>query len=123
MSARTTAPQPSQPTQAEQPQTRRDFLATAAAVTATQRLNSNISYNALDDSVQVSSTPRLNTCCTGECYTALIDCIRQAESGGENDEGCNAPPTGCDLVAIVVLSRLITKIISEIFVVELIQMV
>ena len=96
MPARTTAPQPSQPAQAEQPQTRRDFIATAAAVTATQRLNSNISYNVLDDAVQVSSTPRLNTCCTGACYTALIDCIRQAESGGENDEGCNAPKTGCN---------------------------
>ena len=96
MPARTTAPQPSQPTQAQQPQTRRDFLSAAAAITATQRLNSNISYNVLEDTVQVSSTPRLNTCCTGECYTALIDCIRQTESGGENDEGCNAPSTGCE---------------------------
>ena len=96
MPARTTAPQPSQPTQAQQPQTRRDFLATAAAVTATQRLNSNISYNVLDDAVQVDTRPRLNTCCTGECYSELIDCIRQVESGAEPNEGCNAPPTGCN---------------------------
>lgn len=37
---------------------------------------------------------RLNSCCTGNCYTCLLNSIRRAESNAEGREGCDAPCTG-----------------------------
>jgi len=45
--------------------------------------------------IDVAPGPRLNICCTGNNFTCLMKCIREEESRGEENEGCNAQATDC----------------------------